>query len=491
MIDSKQFILCDKIVKLNAGWESIRLSSGKYLSWDKKLNVIYNGNHNSVLIGDAWQVTGGGVTPDEIIKEWSPSPVEVKDVINIEKNWCGRYILIIDNNIYTDATAMLQIFYDDMCVTSSISVLRKVENRDLKYPKLIYGIGPDFIPGKITAYSDVFRLLPSEIYNIITGKIEIRSLLPDGIPQCSENTVENLVECFSNSLKNMKAHYSNWDVWLALTGGRDSRVTMALLEYAGIPYHTFTLEHSNISEGDISIPKELAKRVDKTNKFIRQEKYDKKRERDYIEHTAGMAVDQGKKFYSYNQYGELLTESPNALVLRSGIWEFATEYYFSGKADCVLTMQDIKKTFPLIRINHSFEQSLSNWFHSVKGDERNNDLSLDERLYWEIRVACWLSTGEQAFDMMDRIDSIQPANSRKLMSMMLAFNIDDRITKKHEDSIIRYACDSIADVPYDTEVKVNAIKKVKKIRFKMHQLLTMISFYGLSKTMDFYHNSLG
>lgn len=101
----------------------------------------------------------GGKTPDEIIKEWSPSPVEVKDVINIEKNWCGRYILIIDNNIYTDATAMLQIFYDDMCVTSSISVLCKVENRDLKYPKLIYGIGPDFIPGKITAYSDVFRLL--------------------------------------------------------------------------------------------------------------------------------------------------------------------------------------------------------------------------------------------------------------------------------------------------------------------------------------------
>lgn len=436
-----------------------------------------------------WVMHGklGGQKPDETIIDWDSNKKSIEEVIDIEKNWCGRYVLIIDECIYTDAVGLLQVFYSKKYVTSSISVLCKIDHRNIKKTKLIYGLAPDFIPGNITAYSDVYRLLPSEIYNFCSKKIIMRKLLPDGIPEYSEEHLKRFVDAFSSSLNNMKKHFCGSDVWLALTGGKDSRTTMALLEYAGIPYKTFTLEHKNISEGDIDIPKVLAKKVNKCNLYVRKKnKINKILKEQYNEHTAYMAVDQGRNFYSRNQYNELLNYSPKILILRSGIWECAVEYYFNGKRDKKLTISDLEQVFPIINLNSDFKNALIKWKCNIEKDVLNRELTVDERLYWEIRAADWLAAGESAFDMMDNIDSIQPANSRALIAMMLAFPENERINKLHEEKIIQYACNAISQVKYDDEYKTNKFRKMKKIGIKIQQFHLLVKYYGLKKMFLYY-----
>ena len=125
MINDKTFIISDNPIKLDSSWESFRLHSGKTLSFSGKLHVFANKDANAVLIGHAWQVEKGKPSPKESIENMAVDEKK-ENVYEIEKGWCGRYILIVGHTLFLDATGTMGCFYGDGKISNSINVLRQV-----------------------------------------------------------------------------------------------------------------------------------------------------------------------------------------------------------------------------------------------------------------------------------------------------------------------------------------------------------------------------
>lgn len=337
MINDKQFILGQKSFQ-SLGWKNLQLSNGFVLSYQEKLKVWTNDPRNIVLLGNMWQVDPNRESPQEELKKLvMTGKTTHEDVFEVEKTWCGRYLLIVDDWIYLDTIGSLGVFYSDEHVSSSLNVLCEAENREMVFPDIVHGRNPDFVPGMRTCYDGVKRLLPSQIYNFVTHEVKSRPLLPDGVVAADsyEERIDLLEKYFIHSLQNMEACFRGQSLCLALTGGRDNRAAMAMLEKSGVEYRTFTCWHEHIKKADVSIPVMLAKKLKKEHLFVPRDenKYSQQRYDDYRIHTAGMAVDEDWKFYLYFQYDDVRGENGetglDVVILRSGIWENTSEFYSS------------------------------------------------------------------------------------------------------------------------------------------------------------------
>lgn len=132
----------------------------------------------------------------------------------------------------------------------------EVEGREVVFPEIIHGINPDFVPGMKTLYEGVKRLMPSQILDFVTKNVQTRPLLPDGTiaVDSDESRIDLLEKYFVHSLQNMGTMFRGQHLWLALTGGRDSRVALAMLEETGLDYSTFSCWYKWIDEADEDLP---------------------------------------------------------------------------------------------------------------------------------------------------------------------------------------------------------------------------------------------
>lgn len=448
MIDSKQFIIGKNMVHLPVNWRTIQLENGFQLCYQQDLRLWHSEDCRAVLLGHAWQTDPcRGTTEDEIGNVVKGGCIKHEDVYDIEKTWCGRYLLIVDEWIYLDCCGLLGVFYSNCHVSSSLHVLCGIEGREIIYPQIEHRKSPDFVPGTETCFDGVKRLLPSQIYNYVQGEVKIRPLLPDGIihADSDKSRISLLEKYFVHSLKNLQKHFEGIELWLALTGGRDSRTTMALMERAGIQYHCYTLESRYISEADRKIPYKIAKKLKRPYVFVRRAdmKFSQKRYDDYKVHSSGMAVDEDWRHYAFNEFNNLLVSSGlDAVVfLRSGVWESVCDFYKKWFKSGF----NLREMFPY----NNFEQSLDAWYSYMKADKTNEWMTIWDRTYFDLRLGCWLSSVEQSCDIMDGMTFIQPCNSRILLSILLDFDRTDRVAKKHQEKIVRSLCPLIASIPYD------------------------------------------
>ena len=448
MIDSKQFIIANTIFK-KENWIYMTLSCGKILSYHKELNICHNADNSVILLGHAWSVLPieEQVPPSSFVENMNRTLTE-EEIIQEEKTWCGRYILIANDHIFLDTIGSLGVFYSRDCVCSSIRVMCHHLNIPIVYPKIKHRDAPDFILGMQTGYSQIKRLLPSQILDINTYNYHIRKIFPDSIVQkeTESEQIRTLEKYYTQSFVNMNTLLKPNMTFLAITGGRDSRATLAMIEKSGIPYELCTLEHDNISDGDIYIPPKIAKAVNKKLYFIkRSDKIDDKLYTNYQEHCAGFAVDEDWNFYAYKQYQALSKWGENIILLRSSIWEIPNNYYKHHNPD----NYDITKIYPDLTKKNTQLNSAIEWVEYAKNDHKNNELNIWNRTLLELRNGCWTSSIEQSLDIIDGVTSIQSCNCRLFLSILFGFNEKERFEKLHEDRIANYLCPQLKDIPYD------------------------------------------
>lgn len=469
MIDSKQFYIDRNATTNRTAWISYPLKDGHYIHLQEDLNIIFQ-QDGAILIGYAWQIDPQRQSPaEEMSVLLQKSDITTVDVFEIEKTWCGRYLLIVNNWIFLDAIGSLGVFYGDNTISSSLKILCEQESLPISYPKIEHGHLPDFFPGMQTPYPGIRRLLPSQIYNISKQQVITRPLLIDHFPQQKKDDYSTFIRLFENSIKQIYILFSDKNIEIALTGGRDSRALVALVENSNIQYNTFTLWHSHISDADIAIPAKIAKSVHRTHRLIKRnaKNYSESRRLDYQRHTAGMAVDEDWEFYSYGQYQQVRKDGKDAVILRSSIWEIACEYYTMV---CGEKAQDIEYLFPGIKTNSAFRKSIEEWQAMVQEDKNNQFLTLVTRTFWDLREGCWLSSIEQSFDLMDGIISIQPLNSRLFLSLLMSFNLDNRKTKKYEEVITNNLCPQFATITYDYKY-ISRRVKIKRFGLRVKHFL--------------------
>lgn len=468
MINDRQFFISKGKKCFFENWERIALKNGYFLHYHQDLNIMYNVNH-TILIGYAWQVDPNRKSPQEELIEISnlenPSHSQIYEM---EKTWCGRYILIVNDWIYLDATGKLGVFYSNQTISSSLLVLCQVEGKDVIYPDIKKGESPDFYPGVGTPYKETSRLLPSQILCISEKKCRLRPLLVDELPnyKTEEQRIEEFSRYFIHSTNNMASLFKDYDIWLALTAGRDSRAVISMFEKSNLEYSTFTLWHDHISDADWKLPSKIAKQANRPHRYIPRipQNFSQERFDNFRIHTAGMSIEEDWNFYTYNQYQQLKNKKP-IVILRSGVWGTVAK-----QEDALY----IEKNYPYVFKKKEFLCSVNKWLEIIKEDTLNTNLSYTTRTFWELREGCWLSSVEQSFDMMEGIVSIQPLNSRLFLSILVGFKAEERFQKKHEEKIAAYNCPGLLKVPYDYQY-LSPSKKWKKVTHCIKKIVTMVA----------------
>lgn len=489
MIDARQFLISQK--QLNApDFITIRLSDGYILSYHREMQVYIHESFKALLLGTAWQTGMDRKDPVEEIERLInsyPEEIPKEEILLMEESWCGRYVLIVQGQVYLDAAGLMGVFYGDGGISGSVRILAGVMGLEER----IYQPSADmnWLPGPLTQYNQIRRLLPSQIYNYRTRSVHGRQLLASRLPECGkeEDRIRIFTEYFSCSLKNMARAVSHKKILIALTGGYDSRTLLALAVHAGIPFECFTLGYENISAGDREIPEELCRIVHCRYTCIGRNSpcHSCRLDEEYALHTGGLADDGDKSFYAYGQYQELARRFGASAVLRSSVWETATEYY----------MKIIGDDFEPERIYDYFNMksggleraSLDEYFQWVDRN-RQHGMNAANRFYWEQRTGSWMSSIEQSFDMMDGIISLQPVNSRLLLTLLLGFPKEERIIRTHQLKIISFTCPELSNVRFgDSDRPVQAAsayrKKIKLGISRLHRL-------GLKKTIGIYVNAV-
>lgn len=492
MINRKQFVISDKAYYAR-DFVNIKINKKFIISYHKELNVrIIDSDRCILLIGDAWQTDSDRMSPynelERLTKEKDDFTVE--EICDMENSWCGRYLLIVQNKIYMDAIGSLGLFYSDVAISSSCSLLCDILGIKDKYIDKTFGIALGFQPGTLTMHKRIRRLLPSQIYDFEKRELLYRKLLLDGYFEKydTDKVMMEFVKTFKYSLKNLRNEFEG-EIWLALTGGHDSRTLVALMEYAEIPYNCFTLEVDNMTKGDRELSYKIAEKLGRKYEFIKRRKYrfSVRRFFEYITHSNGFAKDQDVWSYAYGQYQKLTEFSDNIIVLRSQVWEIFIKYFrrYTDESG-MLNLDVMKKRNILLEADKLSTDSLSEYFDYIRAHEEKG-LEEVNRYYWEIRDGCWLSSIEQSCDIMDNMIFFQPCNSRKILSMLMILAKDEQEPwkKNHQKRIIEKCCNILTTIEFDSDYDKNKKNSglISNIQNKIRLCIYTILLYGIKGTI--------
>lgn len=488
MINGKSFVLAAQAVPdMNA----VQLNDKTVLSWYDGLSVAFSEDKKFVLIGDCWSIREGE-DPARYIAE--TRDLSTESILARENTWCGRYVLILEDRIYMDAVGSMSVFYHDAYISNSLNMIRELLGYELKQEKLYDGLAPDFVPGPGTQYDGVKRLMPSQVYDHVAKSVISRALLPEYPIEFSSD--EERIQCFvkelAQGMKNLDKYYEGKTKLITCTGGRDSRTVLAVSEFAGLKYDTATLEHKEIGNADIEIPRQVSRALDRKHYYIRRDKKNLSRERyeAFDRHICNYEKGADRDFYAYGQFEELRKEVGGELVLlRGSVWGIATEYYAKYLSE--LDYDILAGLFPLIRHNPTYRDSVKAWLDYVVHDPENSVINPADRVFWEFREGCWLSTIEGVFDIYDDITSVQPLNCRRLISLLLGFDVDDRTKKLHEEKITAYAAPRLGDIPYDYQLGAHGPGRAKQISGYLKKIFWILGNYGPGGLIRFLKGKLG
>ena len=487
MIHGGQFAILKQGIDL-PGYRHIPLADGWILSYHEKLRVYQSADQSVLLLGLAWQVDPARNAPEQEIDRLCAEHSEGarrEAVLAMEESWCGRYVLIDHAVVYTDTCSLLAVFYSPQGVSSDCTLLAQAAGQD----EQIYTPHPgvmNWMPGPLTHYDGLYKLLASQTYEYTTGQVEARPLLAQGYRSIADEKerLGKITAYFTHSLRNMCGVLPGKKLLLALTGGYDSRTLFALARHAGIEFDAYTLEYDTIYADDISIPQKLCQLTGVKHHYIPVDhsRYDKQLEEDYIAHTAGLIRDQDRIFYAHGQYQALIEQFGDVAFLRSSVWENVIEYFCRSFTETGPGF-DFYDWFGVEEGSRE-KASLEQYF-AWNDAHPQKDLVASNLFLWLQREGCWLSTIESGFDMLESAVSIQPANCRLIMSMMLDFPREERLMKHHQAKLIRFACPEIGEVPFGSDKVAGEtlltllIPKVKRGVQRLHKL-------GLKKTVQIY-----
>lgn len=482
MIHGGQFAILKTPVEL-PGYVHVSLSDGWILSHHEKLPVYRSADNSTLLLGIAWQVAPGQGTPVQEIEQLCASHPQGDDrtaVLAMEETWCGRYVLIRHATVYTDTCSLLAVFYSDQGISSDCTLLAQAAGQSEK----LYSPGVmNWMPGPLTHYEGVRRLLASQTYQYTTGEVSARPLLAQHYQTIADEQelVHSFTDLFTNSLRNMTAVLGNRKLLIALTGGYDSRSLFAMAHRAGINFDAYTLEYDTIYADDVDIPRKLCQLTGVKHHYIPVDhaRYNAQLEQDYLTHTAGLIRDQDRIFYAHGQYQQLIEEFGEVVFLRSSIWENVIEYF----------RRSFTETGPGFDFYDWFcvaegsleKRSLEQYF-AWNAAHPEQGLVASNMFLWLQREGCWLSDIESGFAMLDNAISLQPANCRLFLRMLMDFPRDERLMKFHQAKLIRHACPAIGEVPFGSD-KIKGETLIDRLIPKIKRGMDRLRKLGIKKTV--------
>ena len=164
-----QFYIGKQPKLVDENWLSHTLHNGQILSYSKSLPVrfIKDKNDNSfVLLGYAVQSIATSPSPEDELRNIS----SLDKIQDLYRPWSGRWVLLANDELHLDATAMLGCFYktgnDGVEVSSSAGLIVNSFVPDTY--KLVKKVGADYYPLPDSGFEGLNKLMPTQILNIKT-----------------------------------------------------------------------------------------------------------------------------------------------------------------------------------------------------------------------------------------------------------------------------------------------------------------------------------
>ena len=229
----RQFVLGHEPVLVDEDWASVGICKGLHLSYHQALPITETRDRDGGswwLLGIALQADPLKGTPRDEIATAHGHEIEA-----LTSTWSGRWILVGGGVLRTDAGGLFGCFYgrsqDDgqLLVSSSAALIRDQIDAGEISPALRYEMGMDWYPPPASRLRASHRLLPSQILALSDDDRPVlhRSLVGDRFETAYDETLAGLETSIRTVLGNLAE--MGRPLWLALTGGHDSRVLLAAL----------------------------------------------------------------------------------------------------------------------------------------------------------------------------------------------------------------------------------------------------------------------
>jgi hypothetical protein len=457
VLHRRQFILGPAPVQPDLGWRCEELPDGLHLSVSPELPIfaIEDGR------GRPWRLLGRAV---ETRRGHPPPPAALSrlrddDPSEIHRHLTGRWALVGGGCLHLDACATLSGLYrragKSTWASSSPALINELPGldpaREIAPPLLGVGKGMDWYPPPASRFEGVFRLLPSQTLDLVSGKLAQRAIpAPLDPPLPYEEAIERAAEILTTAVTAYA--FGRGDVWVPLTGGYDSRLALAAALAAGLEPRTYTFERPRMSTGDRKLPPLLAERVGLPHRFVRPRfPANGERQLSFDVHTARHTIEVDRDDYARGAWDVIPSE---AVLLRGGVFEIARGFYHErfpaelppGAAGRRLLAQ----TFQFERFHRRSAAHRLGLERYLDWSNRNACPGLDwrDRLFMEQTVAGWLASAAQGLDLFSP-ELAFPANSRELLSMLLSIDPALRRQSKHHIDLIERMAPRLAGIPFN------------------------------------------
>lgn len=371
------------------------------------------------LLGHAYCMDTAGKSAVEDIHRW-----DGEDSVALTRFWTGRWTLITETELITDAGGLMTAFYtqkdQNWYISTSLALLAQVAGKTLEKSVKETGLTWQLLPE--SRLEDTRGLLCTQ--KLILGdtlQAENHLWLENMDQLSGEEKCSQIGRLLVNGISNIHI-FSGKNICAALTGGKDSRLVLAAILKAGVPFSAYTAEHSAISSADRKIPTVLAKKYGFSHRYIKKEKNDPQRLLDYDRFTAGNSNGADRQFYGCNQFGVL---GEDTVVLRGGLFEAGQTYARGYTGDTANTFAaGMRRYYSDLSGDNAQTAAFENWLKNAR-ENPIEFVDIRDRFYIEQRVGGWAAAIEQSLDIND-FTSIQIANCAELLSVLLSATEEER-----------------------------------------------------------------
>lgn len=419
-------------------------SIGKYYLYTHSLlsakRFITKAGKQIIVLGNAYCTDAAPKNIEEDISRFDGD-----NFIELTKYWTGRWALLTEDELVTDACGLMAAFYkdgDDWLISSSLAVIAKLISKPLGDICPPTGISWQLLPDSLL--EGVKKLCCTQKLIFSDSKIQaVPYIWPEDFTfLTTEEKSDRISQMLTNACKNI-AGSGEKKLLLALTGGKDSRLVLASLLRAEVDFETYTFAYPNLSQADKTLPRRISKNMGFHHNYIKQGKYSSQKAQDYTGFTFGDSNVMDAVFYAHGQFDKL---PKNSIIIRSSIFEAGQTY---GRTISGETVDSFKRGllnyyadfFAIERQRQAFDR----WF---KWAEENSIPFTDirDRYYIEQRIGGWAAAIEHSLDIND-FTSIQIANCPILVSLLLSATEDERKATAISMKCIERLCPNLLKYP--------------------------------------------